>query len=68
MKHFQPSPKCGNCTSFRKSVKTKDKVVTDYAGCRKDNDPKTCPPEDFKPRGKKSKQKPRKRKIWQERD
>ena len=67
MKHFQPSPKCGNCLFFRRSVKDKDKIVLEPAGCGKDHESgKDCLPEDFKPRGKKTKFKARKRKFHKE--
>lgn len=57
--NFQPGGKCGNCYWFRRSEK-KDNVVTKPCGCRKDNDPESCPPEDFMPRSKKKAKRPQK--------
>jgi len=60
MKHqFQPGGKCGNCYWFRRSEK-QNNVVTKPCGCRKDNDPENCPPEDFMPRSKKKAKRPQK--------
>ena len=60
--NFQPSGKCGNCYWFRRSEK-KDNIVTKPCGCRKDNDPKECPSEDFMARNKKKAKK--KHKSWE---
>ena len=38
MKHFQPCPLCGNCQSYRKSVKINDQVV-EHADCAKKQKP-----------------------------
>jgi len=38
MKHFQPCPLCGNCRSYRKSVKVNDQVV-EPADCAKKQKP-----------------------------
>lgn len=62
MKDFQPSGKCGNCDQFKHSIK-QDNIVIEKADCQKGNDPKKCPPEDFKPRTKKKTKRPRK--SWQ---
>ena len=62
MKHFQPSPKCGNCQSFRRSKKDKNKIVIEVAGCAKDNDPKTCI--EFASGSKRHKTKQRHVKAW----
>jgi len=56
---FQPSGKCGNCHWFKRSVK-QDNVVIEPCDCRKDNDPKNCPAEDFMPRSKKKAKRPQK--------
>lgn len=63
MKHFQPSPKCGNCQFYRRSKKDKNKVVTKEAGCTKGNDPKTC--QEFGAKNKRRKTKQRHLKAWQ---
>ena len=62
MKHFQPSPKCGNCQSFRRSKKDKNKVVIEPADCTKGNNPKNC--EEFGAKNKRHKTKQRHVKAW----
>jgi len=58
-KSFQPGGKCGNCHWFKRSVK-ENNIVTEPCGCRKDNDPENCPPEDFMPRSKRKAKRPQK--------
>lgn len=65
MKHFQPNGRCGNCQFFRRSIKTKEGVVTEPADCGKGIQAKDCVDE-FQPRGKKIKSRKLKRKPWQE--
>ncbi|UCD07168.1 MAG: hypothetical protein JSW41_05070 [Candidatus Aenigmatarchaeota archaeon] len=62
MRRFQPNGKCGNCHWLKHSVKVNGVVIED-TDCRKGNDPKTCPPEDFMSRSKKKAKK--KHKSWQ---
>ena len=58
-KYFQPGGKCGNCYWFKRSVK-ENGIVTEPCGCRKSNDPKNCPAEDFMARNKKKAKRPQK--------
>lgn len=69
---FQPKPICGNCNSFRRSVKDVDKVVLEKAKCAKGCKPERVDEgdivryicEEFGRKDKKRK-KPRKIKPWQ---
>lgn len=69
MKHFQPGPKCGNCQNFRHSVGHVDShndvfVVTKFAECGKEVNPKSCG-EEFQPRNKKGKRMKNRMKKWE---
>ena len=62
MKHFQPNPQCGNCQSFRRSKKDRNKVVLETAFCAKNQDPENC--DEFGSRQKRHKTKQRHVKSW----
>ena len=67
MKHFQPNGKCGNCASFRRSIKDKTGAITEEADCAKGHrSGKDCLPEDFKSRGKKNKRMSNRKKKWEQ--
>jgi len=72
MKHFQPCPLCGNCQSYRRSVKI-DKQVIQPAGCAKKAKPVAEGTEEktvwickeFGARGKKGKRMSKRMKKWE---